>query len=561
MRRTMSKILSFTLLLSIISIFCSCSNKVPPKIEDGKEIIIYNLNYEPPTIDPQLAATDAGMIVDGMCMEGLLGYGQKNGEIIPGISDKWNVSKDGKMWIFHIRDNAKWSNGEAITANDFVYGIKRALYPSLGSQYSYLLYDIQNAKKYSEEKILDFNDVGIKALDNSTIQIKLNKPVPYFEKIMALPVTFPVNEKFQNKLQALFSIGNTYDPSKLLYNGPYIIKNWIPQSKYKFVKNPNYWNSNSIKLDIINFVMIPNHKAISNEYRKGTIDMTKIYDDQLKEYKNSPDLHKLSSGAVWYLQFNVNNILFKNKKVRQAISMAIDRKSLCENIRDDGCTPAYSYIPPEITGGKVNGKIVTFRERFNIKYCSFNSDEAKKLFNEGLNELNLNLDDLNSEINKPNGSPITLLCDDNISSVRDASYFKNQIKNILNLDIKINSIDSQSRFFNIEQKTYDFAYAGWSPDFNDPVTFLGLWTTASGNNTTNWSNTEYDTLIKKSNSNMNSDERMDELSNAEKILMNDMPIIPLYYSVDLWLIRPWIKNYVIRSTGIDVSFNWAYIET
>lgn len=515
------------------------------KKENGQNIVTFNLRSEGKTIDPTLQTSESSSKVDGMCMEGLVSLGKNSGEIIPGTSDKWTVSKDGKIWIFHLRKNAKWSNGKTVTANDFFFAFKRALTPITAAQYSYLLYGIENAEEYNLGKIKDFSKVGIKVINEFTFKIILKYGIPYFKQILTMPICFPINEQFYNKMNDEFAL----DADKMLYNGPYIIRKWIPNGKYEFAKNPSYWNKDQININRVDFILVNNYNTAANMYKTHELDMTLITGDQLPQFNSDKDLHKVNAGGIWYLQFNLHNKYFKNKKIRQAVSYAINRKVLCKNIRKDGSQPARSFVPPGISGGIINGKKVTFYKRFGETYFKDNTKKAKELYIEGLKELGLQ-----------GNIKVKLLLGTQDVSIRDGQFIQQELHSKLGINVELEPSTFQGRLHKMDRQNYDFVYAGWSPDFNDPINLLDMWVTDGGNNRTGFSNQQYDEYIHIAQTNPNNNKRMEALSKAQKILMEEMPVAPLYFPIRLWLIRDWLKNVVLRSAGIELSFKWAFIK-
>jgi oligopeptide transport system substrate-binding protein len=530
----------------LILLICGCKKETDLNNTKGKQpTVTFNLRSEGRTIDPQLQTSESSSKIDGMCMEGLVSAGKTSDSIIPGIAEKWKISKDKKTWTFFLRKNAKWSNGTPVTANDFVFAFKRALKPETGAQYAYLLYNILNAKNYNTGKIRDFAKVGIKAISNNILEINLNTGIPYFKQILTMPICYPLDEDFYNTVKKQYAL----KANKMLYNGPYKIKKWIPNGIYEFIKNPYYWNSKNIHIEKLNFVMVDNYNTAANMYMSNELDMCMITGKQLPQFKKNSALHVVDAGGIWYLQFNTENKFFKNRKIREAVSLAINRSIFCKYIRKDDSIPARAFVSPEITGGKVNNKNITFRKRFGVAYYKNDIIKAKKLYKEGLKELGIK-----------DPVKIKLLCGTQNSSRRDCQFIQQQLFKNLGIHVTLNPNTFQGRLQKMNHQNYDFVYAGWAPDFNDPINFLDLWVTKGGNNHTGFSNKQYDNLINMANTNPDNKIRMKALHNAEKILMRKLPVTPLYYPVRLWLIKPWLKDVAIRATGIEISFNWAYIQ-
>ena len=522
---------------------CSKESSIPKS-----NSITFNLGSDAKTIDPQLGNGEASNKIDELCMQGLTIQGPKSGEILPGVAESWDITKDGTVYTFHLRRNAKWSNEETVTAHDFYFGLKRALTPSVAAQNAYMLYAILNSEKFNQGKIKDFSDVGVKVIDDYTLQITLRNQVPYFLQLLTNTIADPLNEKFYKK------VGNQYALSadKMLFNGPYIIKEYIPNGKYIFIKNKNYWGKEQIKIDKITFLLVLSYNTASDMFKDNSLDMIMITGPQIPEFKKSKALVTKPTGAVWYLEFNVKRNFFNNVNIRKAITMAIDREVFCKDIMKDGSKPAYAFVAPGIYGGKVNGKATTFRKRYGSVLFEQNIEIARKLYKKGLEELGY-------DEAKEGKAKVKLLCQSDPASMRQSQFIQQQLYKNLGLNVILDPNTFQSRIAKTSQKDFDFVFAGWGPNYNYPTTFLNLWVTGGGNNDTNWSNVTYDKEINTAENNGYSDVRMNAMHEAEVLLMNEMPIAPLFYSYRNWLIKPWLKGVVIRDSGTAVSFQWAYI--
>jgi len=537
------------LLTGIVALFLGACTKESSSPKTGKAVT-FNLRAPGKTMDPQLGNSESSNKIDEMCIQGLTYLGNKPGEILGGGAKSWDISKDGTVYTFHLRKDSKWSNGENIIAHDYYYGLKRGLTPSVAAQGAYMLYDIVNAKEFNQSKINDFSKVGVKIIDDYTLELKLTNQVPYFTQLLSNTIAAPCNEKFLKK------VGNQYclSADTMLYNGPYIISKYIPNGKIEFTKNKLYWGKDDIKIDKITFLMVDSYNTAANMFQSGEMDFTLISGPQIPQFKKSSYLVTKSTGTVWYLQMNVDNKFFKNVNIRKAVAMAINREVMCKNIMKDGSIPAYAFVSPGIAGGKVDGKLITFRKRYPAKLIDENMAKAKKLFDKGLK-------DLGYDVAKDGKPKVTLLCGSNPAATRQSEFMQQQLYKNLGLDVVLQPDTFQARLAKMNQKDYDFVYAGWGPNYNYPTTFLNMWVTDGGNNDTNFSNPEFDKLIEIGEKSNNSDTRITALHKAEVLLMNEMPIAPIFYSSRNWLIKPWLKGYVIReATEPEISFQWAYIK-
>jgi oligopeptide transport system substrate-binding protein len=546
----MQKRISFLLaclagLLVVLTSGCGKSDSKEATASNGKSSLVYNLSEESETIDPQLVRGETGIDVTHACMEGLTGIGKKPGEIIPGVAKSWDTSEDGLTWTFHLNKNAKWSNGESITANDFAFGWKRALEPATGAGYAAFLYSVKNAEEYNTGKLKDFSKVGIEVVDDYTFKVTLATPCTYFTQLTAFPVTFPLNEKFYNTVKDQYALG----ADKMLYNGPWIIKSYLQGQggSFDFVKNENYWNKANIKLDSITFNIIKDDNTVANLFTNEQVDVTRMLPDLVSRFKNNPqfknDVRYVNDGGLWYFQFSTTNKYFKNVKIRKAFAMAVDRKVLCENIRNDGSMPAYAFVPYDTFGGKDT----TFRKRYGDSYFKEDIAQAKQLLKEGLKEIG------------EKNVVAKLLINNNPQNVKVATFLQEELRKNLGVDITLEPTTFQNRLQKMRQKNYDLTYAGWGPDYNDPMTFLDLFTEWNPNNDTGWANKKYDALIEKAMNSPDNEVRMKAMAEAEKILMDELPIAPLMFTSRIFLVQNYVKD-VVFGLGAHPSFYWAYIQ-
>jgi len=504
--------------------------------------VVFNLGEASKSIDPQLVAGITGSQVDVACMEGLTDI-KTGGKVVPAGAESWDISKDGLVYTFHLRKNAKWSNGEPVTANDFLFGMKRALEPATGSQYSYFLYNVKNAKEFNEGKIKDFKDVGIKVVDKYTLQITLANPCTYFLQLLSAPTTFPCNEAFFNK------VGNSYalSPDKMLYNGPWQLKSMVTGDggNYTFAKNTEYWDVKNIKIDNLKFNLITDPNTVALMFMTGQLDLATITANQINQFKGSKEVFYFPAGGIWYIELNVDNKYLKNENIRKAISLAINREQLCASVLKNHSTPATAFVPPGTKGP--DGK--SFRDAYGHYNISDNIKEAKELYDKGLKELGVT-------------GPITLklLVNQAGLNVPICVYVQQQLSQNLGINVQLDVETFQSRLLKMHQHNFDMCYAGWIPDYNDPLTYLNLWVTGGGNNDTQFSNKDYDTLIAKATSSGDDTVRMADMHKAENILMEQMPIVPLFYPTTIYLKKTWLKGVEFTQITPAVNFKWAYVD-
>jgi oligopeptide transport system substrate-binding protein len=344
--------------------------------------IQWNLTTEPPELDPQISTDTVSFQILGGVMEGLYRVG-KDGKAIPGMASKYDLSADGKTYTFTIRDGVKWSNGDPVTADDFLYGIQRALDPKTASQYAYILYDIKGAQAINEGKA-EMSTLGA-TVDGNKIIITLNTPVPYFLDITAFGTMMPCNKAFFESTEGKYCA----EANLMLYNGPWKITTWNHEEKIILEKNDMYWNKDQIKINTIEGFMIADANTSMNMFYNKELDMVGVPGSKRDEViSKGYDILNFSDGSAWYFEFNLTDPWMKNIKIRQALSEAIDRAAFCKDIIKNSSTPALALVPPEMPGVSK-----TFRMEVGNLVSDLNVESAKKLFADGQKEVNKELKD------------------------------------------------------------------------------------------------------------------------------------------------------------------------
>ncbi len=535
----MKKLRFLLAFLIILVLFSACSGKKSADKEvKSEKALRVNIATEPGTLDPQILTDSVAIQVDGNIFEGLTRQ-DKDGNVIPGVAESWDV--DGNVWTFKLRQDAKWSNGEPVTAKDFAFAWKRALDPETAAEYSYMLYYIKNAEAYNLGEIREFSKVGIKVVDEYTLKVELERPAAYFASLLSFPTYYPLNEDFYSE------VGDEYALEKdtMLFNGPYVIDSWGHDSKIVLKKNPNYWNSDMFKLEQIDMFMVIDSNTALNMYLNNELDITRISGDHLPDYRDSDEINTYSDGSVFYLEFNTKDKLLSNRKVREALALAIDRKTLVDTIRKDGSQAATSFVPAGFPG-----KDKTFREDYGFEiFEDGNVEKAKKLLAEGL-----------SELGHKGPVKVTLLLDNSDAAQKEGQYYQEQLSKKLGIDVRLEPLTFQIRLQRMTSKDFQVVLAGWGPDYNDPMTYMDLWITKGGNNHTSWSNSEYDRLIELAYNSSDQAERMDAMAKAEKILLTEFPVVPIFFRSRNALVKPNVKGAIFRAVGTETIFDYTEIE-
>ncbi len=531
LKRTLALVLT---VLVLATSFAGCGATASSGPKGGT--LNWNLGNEPPELDPEITTDTNSFAILNATIEGLVRY-DKDGKYTEGAASKWEVSADGLTYTFTMRKNNKWSNGEPVTAADFEYGIKRALNPETASQYAYILYDIKNAQGANEGTV-GLDEVGVKA-DGETLTITLERPTPYFLSICAFGTALPCNQKFYEANKDNYGA----EATALLYNGPFIIKEWAHEDHMVLEKNPNYWNKNAISLDKIQVYMIADNATAKVKFFNKELDLIGVPGTDFKEYTDKGyKLADYADGATFYLEFNTTDKLMSNKKIRQAFSYAVDRKAYVNDVQKDHCEPALAYVVPILPGKKD-----TFRKEVGDLLKDNAPAEAKKLLEEGLAEVGMTLAD----------AKFSIIMDEGDTQKTRGAALQDMWKKNLGIEVELQQMPFKARLQKLTDKDFQIAFAGWGPDYNDPMTFLDVFLTGGGNNHTSYSSADYDKLIKDAKVEVDAAKRMDMLYAAEKLLMEDMPIAPVYFRIRTWTAQEGINGVVRRAIGGDPDFYWT----
>ncbi|WP_162924046.1 peptide ABC transporter substrate-binding protein [Apilactobacillus bombintestini] len=499
----------------------------------------------------ELTSIDQSKIVDQVTSDTVLNAEQgllvngNNGVIRPGIAKSYQVSKDGKTYTFHLRD-AKWSDGSKVTAQDFVYSIKRTVNPKTASQTSYDMDHILNYDAIQQGK-MSYKSLGVYAPNDKTVVFKLSNPEPYFKYLVAEADYLPEKQSYVESQGAKF--GTT--SNNQIYDGPYKITGWTgTNDTWMLEKNNQYWNAKNTKIDKIRMNVEKDANTALNEYESGQLDeMTPSNKQQVSHFKNSPDFHTLSDSRITYIALNFNRIPeFRNRNLRKALSMIINRNQFLNNVMGDGSFAAKGLVSKNISSYK--GK--DFADASYVKSAAtYNPSEAIKYWKKGMKEVGKKTINFN------------ILYDDSSNGKAMTEFLQNAAFNKLpGLKVTTTNIPTKSRLSRQIAFDYDATITGWVTTYPDPISYLELMTTHNPYNFVRWSNHDYDKLINAAETTdaNNPAKRWDDMVKAEKILMNDQGIIPFFQSAEPQVVKTNIKNVGHSAAGFDWDFSNAYIK-
>lgn len=468
----------------------------------------------------------------------------KNSKVEPGIAKKTKVSKDGKHWTFYLRKNARWSNGDKVTAKDFVYSWQRTVNPKTGSQYSYLFSGIKNADQIVAGK-KSVNTLGIKADGNYKVEVNLEKRIPYFKLLMGFPLFGPQNEKVVKKY------GKNYGNSSkaMVYDGPFIQTGWTGTNlSWKLKKNPYYWDKKHVKLQTISFSVQKTPSTDYNLYQSGKLDAALLDSQAAKSLKGKSGYTIRKASSSIYLEMNEKKAMFKNENLRKAISLSINRKELAKSI-GGGAKPLTTFDPKGIAQAKGKDFTELVKGTETKKYDSYNPAAAKQYWAKAKKELG------------KKSLSFSILAYDDDASKKGAEFIQSAIETHLKgINVRVQSIPKKAALARGQKGNFDIFLAGWNADFSDPISFLDLKTTGNSYNWGKYSNSQYEKLVAASKTTSNTSKRWAYLAKAEKLLISTQGVTPLYQPGEAWMIRPSVKGVIYNGAGSNLNFKTAYIK-
>ena len=476
----------------------------------------------------------------------------KNGKPTAGLAKTGTVSKDGKTWTFKIRDS-KWSNGDPIVAQDFVYSWRRSLNPKTASPYAYLFSGVKNADAIIAGKKSP-NALGISAPDKKTVVVKLNRPIAYFKVLMAYPLFGPQNEKVVKKY------GNRYatEAQYQVYSGPFKIKGWNgTNDTWSFVKNNDYWDKKAVKLNKIHYQVVKSNNTGYQMYQQGKLDLTPLSSEQVKNLKSNNDFTQYPYSLVRFLLYNfkdknaVNRKALNNKNIRLALSLSIDRDIVTKKVLGNGSTLPKGFVANDLAANPKTG--IDFAKEQAVKNTvDYNPALAKKYWQKGLQEIgqkSLTFDVLSSN--------------DEADSDQLTQYLQSQwTKELKGIKINITNIPDKSTTSRAQQGNFDIYLSHWGGDFNDPMTFMQIPMAGTSYNYGKWSNSEYDNLVKKAGNQdaNNPDTRWNDLISAAKIVNSNQAITPIYQQTTAYLQNKRVHGIIHNTAGTQWSYKYAYVD-
>lgn len=495
-----------------------------------------NIKSEPPSLHPGMASdTTSGAVLNNV-FEGLARVNQE-GEVEKAMAEDWEESDDLLTYTFKIREDAKWSNGDPVTAHDFEYAWKWVLDPNnADTDYAYQLYVIKGAED-AKENGGSLDDVGVKAEDDHTLVVELEQPTPYFLELTAFYTYFPVNH---NVVDGNDKWANEASEDYVT-NGPFLFDSWAHKDQIVLKKNPEYWDADTVKLETVNMYMIDEEDTAKSMYDQGELDWLGSPTDSIPlaaipSLKDEGVLNISPQAGVYYYAFNTEESPFDNVNIRKAFALAINRQGIVDNITKGEQQPAMALVPPSIF------------ESNNEGYFKDNDvEKAKEYLEEGLKELGLD------ELPKVKLSYNTSEAHGAIAQAVQDMWREN-----LEVDVELNNEEWNVYLDSMGAGNFQVGRMGWVADFNDAISFIEIFQSVGGNNYTNWEDEEYAELIEKSRVETDDAAREELLHKAEDIFMDAMPIAPVYFYTNVWVNKENVKNIEVSPLGV-IQYKWGYI--
>ena len=530
---------SLTLAAAISAALPLQAAEVPPGVELAQEQIFKRgIGSEPASLDPQKIEGSPGGFVARDLFEGLVTQ-DGNGNTIPGTAESWSVSDDGLVYTFNIRKNARWSNGEPLTAHDFDYAFKRAVDPATASKYAWYMQipGIVNADEVIEGKLAP-EELGVKAVDDHTFEITLKAPVPFFPKLLSHYTTFPTPQK------VIEEHGDQWTrPGNIVSNGAYQMDEWIVNERITSKRNPYYWNNEKTVVDEVYYHPIPSQTAELNRYKANELDMTnEIPLDHFKSLQKSiPEEVRITPQiGTYYYVFNTKKKPFDDARVRKALTYAINRDAIAKFVVGQGEKATYSFTPDT-----VNGFVKPNLAWEKMSQKERDAEAARLLAEAGYN--------------KSNPLDVELLYNTSESHKKVAIAISQMWKQALGVNVTLRNEEWKTYLDTRREGNYDISRAGWLGDYNEASTMLSLWTSYSDLNDAKWANDRYDALLEQAKSTIDEGKRGLIYEKAENVYAQEMPAAPIYQYVSSRLVKPYVGGYPANNPEDNVFSRDIYI--
>jgi oligopeptide transport system substrate-binding protein len=514
----------------LLSLGGCLKHETPVEAARRTHTLLIGNGAEPADLDPHIAVSynDYNILVS--LFEGLTVIDEATSKPLPGAAKNWDISPDGLTYTFHLRPEGVWSNGDPVTAQDFVFSIERILSPKLGSEYAYMLDVLTGAEAYTAGKLTDFSQVGAKALDAHTLQLTLARPTPYLLSLTAHQAWFPVHPASVLKAGEAHARGTGWTkPGVLICNGPFVLTEWKPDQHILVTKNPNYHGAAQNQIEAVKFFPVADPGVDERNFRAGQVHITyDVLPDRIDAWRReAPDKLRVDPFLeTFYVRFNCTRPPFTDARVRRALGMAIDRNAIAGPVMRGSRTPAGSIVPPNTAGYTSDASMPTDFEaaRRLLAEAGFPGGKGFPKF-----EVKMNSDPVNTKV---------------------FEAIQQMWRRELGVECSLSNQDFRVYLTTMQSLDFDVLRSRWVGDFNDPATFTDLFTSTSGNNNTGWKNAGYDRLIATAARELDTAKRFELLRQAEAIVIAEAPVAPVFYGTRTYLISPEVHGWVPALLGV-----------
>jgi oligopeptide transport system substrate-binding protein len=487
-----------------------------------------NLGTEPPELDPAKMDDLTSYSVVQPLMKGLT---QQDGHmrVIPAVAASWEALHGGKRYVFHLRPDARWSDGKPVTAHDFVFAWKRGLTPETGAPYAFFLYTLKNAKAFYDGKITDFSQVGVRAINDRTLQVDLEKPTPFFLSLVAAPIMLPLRQDLLEKDPERFT-----EAGHFLANGAYQLNKWIHEEKIVLTPNPYFYGRKTPgqfpHVAEVDMLMINDANTSVVMYENNELDFIETTSSlpafDVRRLRHHPDAHTQTQHRINYFGFNVTKPPFNNIKVRQAFAYALDR-TYYPKLLQSGQTPIASWVSPGLLG---------YDAKLGLQY---NPQKAKQLL---------------AEAGYPNGKgfpTVTVSFPTTYDIRKEAEIAQALWKKNLNVNVRLDNMEWKMLLSKLNEDPPGLFRMGWFADFPDADSYMGVFMADNGNNHTRWKNAQYDQWVQEAATSLNPTHRRMLYEKAQRLLLEqDTVIIPIYAAQKTYLVKPWVQGLTINALNL-----------
>lgn len=534
----LKKLTIFTLVLALIA---GCSSKPAEggasagTESDVKSKVVIATDTDLASMDQNIATDGTSFVAQTLSFAGLIEV-DDNDKPIPDMAERWEISEDGTVYTFYLSSDAKWSNGAPVTAHDFVYGWQRQIDEKTASEYAFILSTIKlkNADAVGSGE-LPPEELGIKALDDKTVQVTLDAPCDFMLALLAFPCFFPLNQEFFEAQGDQYALS----PENMLFNGPYVMTSWTPGNSYSFKKNADYVKADQIYVEEIDFKFIQDTQSAMLEYQSGNLDIVKLSGEMVDAYKDQSGFANRLQGYLWYLSLNFEVPELANDDLRQAMMYAVDRETIAASVLKDGSIAAEGIIPVELAVGP-DGK--EYREAAG-KLVEYDPAKANEYYEKAKAALGGDVS-------------LELLFEDTEASKSVAEYIQNNLEtNLPGIKVSLNSKPKKTRLQMMQNGEYQVALHRWGPDYADPQTYLDLFLIGASYNSGKYVNQVYQDLVVEATlgeTAKDSAARWKLLLEAERVLIkDDAAVVPVYQNGGAMMIRENVSGVEFHSAGVD----------